>query len=136
MIRGLLISMILLVCSEAMAQDVTITADAWDACTKYQAAFRTNKATISKLSTDLEKEKHAASSCAGALEATRIELTTARVKASMPSSTNPSWLVFGLLIASGAATTAGGFIIQDSPVVGGVLLGAGSVGIIINGVFW
>jgi len=120
---------------ECRAQTVPVATEDWNACLTYQAKYRENRDTIRRLGELVEREKHAASFCTGLYEAALVDLDRERNRAPV-TTPGRSWLTFAALVASGAAAAAGGFIVSDLPIVGGVLIGAGATGIVLSGVFW
>lgn len=128
-------ALFLFVSPRAQAQDVTVTQDDWRACLTYQAKYRDNQETIRRLGKLVEQEKHAASFCTGLYQAAVADLDRERAKVRV-TEMSKSWVVFASLVVSGASAASGAFLVSDFPLAGGVLIGAGSVGIILNGVFW
>ena len=120
---------------KVFAQDVTVTKDDWNACLTYQAKFSEHREVISRLSVDLEREKHAASHCAGLNAALQDEVNRARNSTKVVEAPRPLAMLF-VAIGGGAAATAGAFLISDYSVAGGILIGVGAAGIIFTGVWW
>lgn len=131
-----LVLLIAMTSARAEAQELPagLTGEDWQACLRYQAKVEEQTALISRLSVQIEKEKHTASSCAGALQTLNAQLIKSEKPVAKEDS-RPVWVTVLVAGASGAAVASGLFLLSDYPGPGGALAGVGAAGLVLSILF-